>query len=158
STARISTLLLSVYLFLWVVVLQLPRIAAHPGIELNWLGLGEDLSLATGGWVVFFAISRGNGWGFPAPPICFWLGLVPIGLSHFFYLAQSETFVPSWLPFHMSLSMLSGAGHIAAGIAIASGIVRRLAATLEAVMVSLITLIVWTSALAGAPTSRAHWV
>ncbi|HEX4160735.1 MAG TPA: DoxX family membrane protein [Rhizomicrobium sp.] len=157
-TARISALILSGYLFLWVLVLQLPRVVAHPDVEVYWLGLGEDLSLATGGWLIYCAIAGRNDVSVHAARIAFGIALVPIGLSHFFYLKLAASFIPSWLPFHVPLTMLTGAGHIAAGVAIALGVVPRLAAALEAMMESLITLIVWISAVAAAPASREDWV
>ena len=47
---------------------------------------------------------------------------------------------------------------MAAGAAIVFGVLPRLAATLEAVMESGFTLIVWVSAVVAVPTDRQHWV
>ena len=44
-------------------------------------------------------------------------------------------------PFRVPLTIFMGACHVAAGLAIAFGIVARLAATLEAVMASHFTLV-----------------
>jgi uncharacterized membrane protein len=158
SMARISALILTGYLFLWILVLQLPRVVAHPGVEVYWLGVGEDLTLATGAWLIYCAIAGRSDWTVRAAQIAFGLALVPIGLSHFVYLTLAASFIPSWFPFHVPLTIFTGAAHIAAGAAIIFGVVPRLAATLEAVMETLITLIVWISAVAVAPVSREHWV
>lgn len=145
-------------MFLWVLVLQLPRVVAQSLVEVYWLGVGEDLALATGGWLIYCAIAGRNDWSARAAQIAFGLALLPIGLSHFVYLKLAMSFIPAWMPFHSLLTMITGAGHIAAGFAIAFGIMPRIAATLEAVMETLITLVVWISAVAVTPTSRAAWV
>ena len=156
--ARLAALVLAAYLLLWVLVLQLPRAVANPQVEAYWLGVGEDLTLATGGWIIFCAIAGRNDSSLRAARVLFGLALVPIGFSHFFYLKETVGFIPPWLPFRPFLACLTGAAHIAAGSAIAFGIVPRLAATLEAVMESLFTLIVWVTIVVTAPTSRAGWV
>src|ERR1700730_12278482 len=53
--ARLAALALAGYLLLWVLVLQLPRAVANPQIVGFWLGVSEDLTLATGGWIIFCA-------------------------------------------------------------------------------------------------------
>lgn len=58
----------------------------------------------------------------------------------------------------MPLTALGGAGHIAAGLAIAFAVVPRLAATLEVIMEALFTLICWVGAVAATPASREDWV
>jgi uncharacterized membrane protein len=155
--ARLSALVLTAFVFLWVIALQIPRIVAHPQVELYWLGLGEDTTLVAGGWIIFCAIS-GRTDRVRLARAVFGLALVPIGLSHFFYLEDAIQLLPSWMPFHVALTRFTGAAHIAAGAAIFFGILPRLAATLEAVMESLFTLIVWVTAAASTPTSRESWV
>jgi uncharacterized membrane protein YphA (DoxX/SURF4 family) len=51
--------------------------------------------------------------------------------------------VPNWLPGRLGFAYLTGVGHIAAGIGIIIGVLPRLAATLEALMMSLFGLLVW---------------
>jgi hypothetical protein len=92
-----------------------------------------------------------------AGQILFALALPAIGLSHFFYLNLTAPIIPSWLPFHVPLAYFTGAAHIAAGAGILLGILPRLAATLEAVMVSLFTLLVWVPVVAATPTSHSGW-
>ena len=84
--------------------------------------------------------------------------VVPIGLSHIVYLKPAADLIPTWFPLRVPLTALTGVAHIAAGVAIVFGIVPRLAATLEAVMESGFTLIVWVSAVVTAPADRQHWV
>ena len=64
---------------------------------------------------------------------------------------------PSWLPVHFGWAYLTGAGHMAAGLAILLGVLPRLGATLEALMVSTFVLTVHVPGLLGAPGDRDQW-
>ena len=158
ATAKRSALILTGFVALWVLVLQIPRAVAHPLIEVSWLGVGEDTSAVAGGWLIYCAIAGRSDESVRIARIAFGIALVPIGLSHFFYLKDAVGLVPTWMPLRAPLTCLGGAGHIAAGLAIAFGVVPRLAATSEAIMESLFTLICWVSAVAVAPTDRQAWV
>ena len=63
--------------------------------------------------------------------------------------------VPAWLPGQLGFAYFTGLGHIAAGIGIIIGILPRLAATLEAIMMSLFGLLVWVPSLFAQP--RPKW-
>lgn len=168
STAKGSALTLTGFVALWIVALWIPKVLTHPGVEANWLGVGEDLTLVVGGWLLYCAdpaASLGrkaeagrNDAAIRMARRLFGVALVPIGLSHFFYLKDAANFIPAWMPYHVPLTLLAGAGHIAAGLAIAFGIVPGLAAMTEASMESLITLIVWVSAIAAKPADHQSWV
>ena len=153
--ARLSALVLTAFVSLWVLALELPRAVAQPWVEVYWLGVGEDLTLVAGGWILFCSPADST---VTAARIVFGLALIPIGLSHFFYLKDAVEFIPAWMPFRVPLTYFTGAAHIVAGVAIAFGVVPRLAASLEAVMESLVTLIVWVSAVVAHPTHRDPWV
>ncbi len=158
TTAKRSAFILTAFVALWVVALQLPRALAHPLVEGNWLGVGEDCSLVGGGWLIYYAVAGRSDGSVRIARILFGVALIPIGLSHFIYLQGAATLVPTWMPLRVPLTALGGAGHIAAGLAIACGVVPRLAATLEAIMESLFTLICWLSAVVTTPASREDWV
>ena len=157
-TAKRSTLILTGFVALWVLALQLPRVLAQPLVEASWLGVGEDTTLVAGGWLIYCAIAGREDGSIRAARILFGLALVPIGLSHFFYLEFAASLIPAWMPLREPLTCLGGAGHIAAGLAIAFGVVPRLAATMEAAMESLFTIICWLSAVLTAPATRENWV
>jgi uncharacterized membrane protein len=158
ATAKRSALILTGFVALWVLALQIPRVLAQPLVEASWLGVGEDTTLVAGGWLIFCAAAGRNDGSVRMARILFGLALIPIGLSHFFYLQAAVSLVPTWMPLRVPLTYLGGAGHIAAGLAIACGIVPRLAATMEAIMESLFTLICWLSAVIVTPTNREGWV
>ena len=156
--ARLAAIVLTAFLLSWVLVLQVPRVLAQPLVEGNWLGVGEDGALVAGSWIIFCAISARSATTIRSARIVFGLALIPIGLSHFVYLQIGMGMIPPWVPFREFLTGFTGVAHILAGLAIALGIVPRLAAVLEAVMESLFTVIVWTSAVMSAPTHRDNWV
>ena len=140
---------------------------AAPGFEAAWLGVGETLVLVAGGWISLSSVSTSSDKWVPAfaaggegsrlARLLFAVGLPMIGLSHFVYIDQTVGFVPAWLPERRALGYLTGAGHIAAGIALLFSIVPRLAATLEAAMMSSFVLLIHVPGVVAAPRDRLQW-
>jgi len=123
-----------------------------------WLGLSESLVLTCGGCILFVELASvaGDRW-IRAARFLFGLACLVLGLSHFVYADVTASMVPSWLPWRMGFAYLTGAGHIAAGLAILSGTLARLGATLEAAMISLFVLLVHMPGVAAAPSGRLQW-
>jgi uncharacterized membrane protein YphA (DoxX/SURF4 family) len=80
-----------------------------------------------------------------------------VGLSHFFYTKVTAAMVPSWLPGHVGWAYLTGAGHLAAGLSILLGVLPRLAAMLEALMVSTFVLTIHVPDVVRTPRGRGAW-
>lgn len=166
-TAVSSSGVLLVYVVLWLLLLKLPKLAMAPLVEVSWLGFGEIAVIVAGGWVLFASLHRHLdssklkfATGDRAVRIArfmFAVALIPIGLSHFVYARQTIGFVPAWLPYRAGWAYLGGAGHIAAGVGVVFGIYPFLAATLEAAMIGVFTLLVWLPAVLAAPTNRLQW-
>ena len=164
--ASISALVLTVFMLSWVVLLRLPPLLAAPSTELYWLGLGETLVLMTG-CLSLYALLTPPAEGIPGrlagesgQRIALYLlavALPPIGVSHFIYSDATAELVPSWLPLRHGWAYLTGAGHIAAGLALLFGVVPRVAAVLEAAMMGVFTLLVWAPRVVTDPTSRLNW-
>jgi uncharacterized membrane protein len=152
--ARRAMLALTAFMLFWT-ALAILRLVPHPNVEDYWPG--ENFTLVAGGWLIACALAGRSDRSVHWAQIIFGIGLVPVGLSHFVYLKGAAEMIPSWLPFHVPLTCLTGAAHIAAGVAIVFGIVPRLAATLEAIMETLFTLLIWGPIVAGAPTSHDNW-
>jgi len=163
-TISVSSLILFVFLLLWAVLLKLPAVVTVPQMEATWLGFGEIAVILAGGWVLFaahagewerthlkFAVGAS---GIRIARILFALSLPMIGLSHFFYSPQTVALVPAWLPDRLAWAYLTGGGNIVAGIAVLFAIFPRLAATTEAAMLGIITLLVWGPGLVTKPTDR----
>jgi uncharacterized membrane protein len=168
-TTRVSTLIMTIYLATWILLLQLPRVAHAPANVGMWLGLSENLVLVCGGWILFLSFLRSE---HPrsehplrpkfladprVPRFLFGCSCVVLGLSHFVYADATAGMVPAWLPDRVGFAYLTGAGHFAAGLAILFAVVPRLAATLEASMISSFVLMVHVPGVSSQPASRLQW-
>jgi uncharacterized membrane protein len=147
---------LTAYLVLWVLLLQVPRTAAAPLNIGVVLGLAESTALLTGILIVL-ASEHGSANGVRAGRILFGLACLVFGLSHLVYAKITASMVPAWMPERLDIAYLTGAGHFAAGLGILSGVLSRLAATLEAVMMSLFVLLLHIPGVLAAPTDRLQW-
>jgi len=166
SAASWAVRILFPYLILWA-LLKVPALVVAPQIEGVWLGFGELAVLLAGGWVLFarLAVVRQGSWlgfavgasGMRIAKYLFALWVIPIGLSHFFYVKETINLIPSWIPFRVFWAYLTGAGHIAAGLGVLFSVVPRLAVFAEAAMLSVITLLVWAPAVFLAPRTRLPW-
>lgn len=167
ATTRVSSCALAIFLLLWVVLLKLPAVVAVPTMEATWLGFGEIAVIFAGAWILCAAEGgRRGGWipkfaadanGIRYARLLFALSLPMIGLSHFFYSEQTAAFVPAWLPWKLGWAYLTGTGSLVACVAILLGVIPRLAATLEAAMLTVITLLVWGPGLFAMPPDRTQW-
>jgi uncharacterized membrane protein len=145
------------FVLVWWLLLDVPSVVAAPLVEGNWLELGMLGTLLAASWVLWDAArGRGDASG-RGPRLLLGLALIPTGLSHFFYLSITVGMVPGWLPGHTAWALLTGAAHLAAGLGILAGVLPRLAAQLEAGMLTIFTLLVWVPAVVAAPGSRSDW-
>jgi uncharacterized membrane protein YphA (DoxX/SURF4 family) len=126
-----------------------------PQIEGVWLGFGEIAMLLAGGWVLFARLSglqsSGSSFfrhitgptGITIARIMFGLALLPVGLSHIFYVGITAGLVPSWLPFRVGLAYLTGVGQMACGLGVLFSVFPRAAALIETGMLTLFAFLVW---------------
>jgi uncharacterized membrane protein YphA (DoxX/SURF4 family) len=139
----------------------------NPTNESMWLGFVENLVLVAGGWILVSSLAVSDHGAHESPIVgdegvrvarfLYAASLPLIGLSHFVYNLTTAAMVPAWLPGRVGLAYLTGAAHMAAGVGLLLGVVPRLAATLEAIMLSLFTLLVWVPRVIASPTSRTEW-
>jgi uncharacterized membrane protein YphA (DoxX/SURF4 family) len=150
-TSVTGAMALSVYMVVWALI-SLPQVFSKPlGFD-GWYGFCEALTSLVGVWILYAMLQEQSRTS-PTPiaseramrvaRILFGLTCMFYGWSHFAYADYTASMVPGWLPGHLALAYLTGIGHVAAGIGIVVGILPRLAATLEAVMMSLFGLLVW---------------
>jgi len=166
GTAAWAVRILFPYLIVWA-LLKVPALVVAPQIEGVWLGFGELAVLLAGGWILFARLSElreGSALAFAAgdsgiriAKYFFAIWLIPIGVSHFFYVKETINLIPAWIPFRMFWAYLTGAGHIAAGLGVLFSVVPCVAATAEAAMLSIITILVWVPAVLAAPRTRMPW-
>jgi uncharacterized membrane protein YphA (DoxX/SURF4 family) len=161
-TAAAAALLLCVLLGVIVLFMHLPRAIKHPLVFGAWSGIAEQLALLSAAWLAWRLCSRAQDatgraliraalWTFGA---C----LLVFGGAHFFYLDDTATLVPAWLPPGQRFwAAATGVAHIAAGLAILSGVQARLAAVLATVMFASFSVLIHIPLLLGQPT-HLHWV
>ncbi len=135
----------------WAVICALPVFSAPLGIG-TWYGVCEALTPLVAAWILYAMLRRqSHGPQLPiaseravrAAQVVLGLTWVFYGWSHFVYADYTASMVPTWLPGRLGLAYFTGLGHIAAGIGMIVGVLPRLAATLEAIMMSLFGLLVW---------------
>src|ERR1700691_4712139 len=158
-----SALAISALLAIWALTCT-PPIFSAPFSIAAWYGCCEALTGLAGAWILYAMLrelSKQSRWPIAskrtvrAAQILFGLTCVFYGWSHFKYADYTASMVPNWLPGHMQLAYFTGLGHIAAGVGIVIGLVPRLAATLEAIMMSLFGLLVWVPSFFAQP--RPEW-
>ncbi len=171
-TALPSALAIGAYTAFWA-VMGVPPILHEPLSVGSWYGVCEALTPLVGAWVLYGllrtqlrasekpSIERAR--GLRAAQVLVGLNCVVYGLAHFAYADLTASMVPIWLPGRLALAYMTGLGHLAAGIALIAGRLPRLAATLEALMMSLFGVLVWVPTLLAripppwATTSRYQW-
>jgi uncharacterized membrane protein YphA (DoxX/SURF4 family) len=146
-----------------VIFLDVPRGIAQPSEFVAWYGVVEHLALLVGALVIYAYCGRLD----PATAerlswvgrLIFGLCLIYFGLAHHFYLAYTAKMVPAWLPPGQTFwAYATAAGHIAAGIAILSGIAARPAAILLTAMFIIFGLLVHAPSIVIAPHTHFNWV
>lgn len=166
----LAAAILTVFLGLWVFALQAPQAIAAGGSDWKalsgtWLGFAEDLAMMSGAWTLL-ALSDQDDNDAMAPWLTdaralriartlFGIACLVFGASHFAFSDITATMIPSWIPERLPLAWITGAGHILTGLALISGILARLAATLEAVMMSLFVLLVHVPMIVAGPARDA---
>jgi uncharacterized membrane protein len=164
ATAAWAVRILLPYLVLWA-LLKVPALFAAPGMEGVYLGLGELTMLLSGGWILFARLADMDGRlgfltgerGVRAAEILFGISVIPVGLSHLVYGKITADYVPAWLPFRIGWAYLTGAGQIASGLGIVFKVLPRVAATAEAIQITLYTFLIWAVAVVAKPTDRLSW-
>ncbi len=159
-TALPSALTISTYLAAWVVA-RAASVVFEPLSVASWYGFCEALAPLLGAGILYAVLRRqfrvsqtasiAGERAVRAAQVLFGLTCVVYGLAHFAYADFTAGMVPAWLPHRLGFAYFTGLGHIAAGIGIILGILPRLAATLEAIMMSLFGLLVWVPSLFAQP-------
>ena len=161
--AATSALVLTIYLAIGWVLPQIIKMTPHPEVLAMWLGVCEPLAAATGAWILWrlFAADATSERSLRIARIVFGVACLVFGAAHLMYADFTAGMIPAWLPVRLPLAYLTGVAHIAAGLALISGIQARLAAMLEALMMCGFVLLVHVPSLidppAWAPNARMQW-
>lgn len=147
---------LALWLVLTVVLfLHGPGLAAEPTSPVRWVSAFEVLGLICAAMLIAAPGRRDSGL---AARISIGLMLVVFGAVHWSYVGAITGMIPDWMPGRDLWPWVTGAANIAAGLAILSGVLARLAAGLVGVMFASWILLVHTPRLLAAPGDRSEWV
>ncbi len=166
KTTRFAALVLTVNFSVWLLLLNLPNTLAHPTVVGSWEGCGLNMTVLAGGWILLALSSRlpagraarllGES-GVKLARRLYAVGLPLIALAHFLNAREATEYVPVWLPLRIGWVYLTGAGHIAAGLAILFGVLPELAALLEAGQITAFVILTHVPSVYRAPGDRMQW-
>jgi uncharacterized membrane protein len=142
---RLSSTLLGTMFFLFVCMLYIPFVLAHPNDRFSWTIALRDLSFSAGGWALAGLSSRDS-----SPQLSKWMVLfarVVLAIAAIFFAIQHflhpefapgvplEKVMPPWIPFPRVWGYLAGAILLVAGIGLAlNKQPRKAAASIGALM------------------------
>jgi uncharacterized membrane protein len=132
----------------------------------EWEACGLNMAAGAGGWILLALSSRppagraarlfGES-GVSLARRLYALGVPLVGLAHFADARGATEYVPAWLPLRIGWVYLTGAGHVAAGLAILFGVVPVLASVLEAAQITAFVILTHIPAVCAAPGDRLQW-
>ena len=138
-------------LLLWDLLIGIPPLVTSPRMEVVWLIFGMMTVVVVTAWVLTGQARLG------VARTIIGLALIPVGLSHFFYVKTTFDLVPAWMPARTLWVYLAGAAHIAAGLGLVAGILPRLAARMEAGMLMAFAILVWIPRVIARPGMHFYW-
>jgi uncharacterized membrane protein len=138
------------YLVLWNLVCCGYAVAVAPTDLGSWYGPAEA------GVIVAAALVLSQT-GLRIARVIYGLAMIPFGLGHFVYLERTASLVPSFLPAHVFLAHATGVAFFAAGLAMLTGVLARVAAMLSALQLSLFTPVVWIPVIAAGEMNAFEW-
>lgn len=89
--------------------------------------------------------------------LCFGVGLIGCGVSHFVYADFAAQMIPQWIPGRLFLTYLTGLGHIAAGVSLITAILMRVSTALLCFMLASFVALLHLPRVLASPGSRLEW-
>jgi uncharacterized membrane protein YphA (DoxX/SURF4 family) len=155
-TAKPAAMVLAAFFAIFA-ALWARRIIAAPQLLAVWSGMAEQLAIALGGLMAFATLS-GRGRLARVGQAVFGLCLLAFGAAHVVYVKETAAMVPRYLPPGPQLwAYITGAGHAAAGLALISGVLDRLASRLVTAMFVVFGALVWGPQLLEKPGDHMTW-
>jgi len=153
---------LAAYFALVVVTLMNGRVLIGHYAEFGpYESIAIELAIASGGLLVYAASARIDAASASRltrlGQVAFGVCALIFGVAHFVYMNLTAPLVPKWLPPSQEFwGYATGLGHIAAGVAILTGVQARLAAILLTAMFASFTPLVHVPMLVADPSN--HWI
>jgi uncharacterized membrane protein len=166
-TAAFASRTLLIYFVVWMLAFKAPFIFRAPLEEGSYQTTGETAAIVAGAWVLYawFAadwdkrcLSFANGDnGVRIARVLYALALIAFGFSHFVYLDLTAPVVPAWLPWHVGWAYFTGGAYLAAGVAVLTNILARLAAALATLQMGLFFVLSWIPLAASGHMGAFQW-
>jgi uncharacterized membrane protein YphA (DoxX/SURF4 family) len=175
--AAAGALVLAADFAAWMAVTVGPTLLRDPGTWVNWEDLAEQTAMSLGAVLAWSLLSGAGGageaggagdvgggaarraWAGAIASRAFGVCLVVFGLSDVVYLAHTAAMVPAWLPpSQVFWTWVACVAHVAAGLAVVSGVRARLAAMLVVAMYAVFAVLVHLPLVILEPRGVGHWV
>jgi len=155
---RWSGLLFGIMMFLFVAILIIPGVYAHPRDRFAWTFVFRESSFGGGGWILAGSALRekgreqGRGQGasklIPVGRVLIAIAAIFYGVEHFLHPVNVpgvplEKLMPAWLPGRLLIGYLTGAILLVAGVSVLLGKKTRMAATYLGTWIVLLVLLVY---------------
>jgi uncharacterized membrane protein len=154
---RIAAAFICAFMCFWALVLHPARMLAGEGVA--WLAIAEILAVGAGAWTLYWlgANTAFRDRGIELGVTFFGLMLPVFGIAHFLYVDFTASFIPAWIPWRVFWAWFTGAGHIAAGLAIVTRVIPNIGSTLLAIMFSGFVLLVHIPRILADIDARLEW-
>jgi uncharacterized membrane protein len=160
QTRRVAAVL-QVCLFLAYAVSWLSRPIVVDSIQ-PWLGIAEHLAIAVGAATIWarLSLAKASSIGLSPESARFAYGCCSLvfALAHVVALENTANLIPAWLPGGpVFWALVTGAGHLAVGLALISGHLAILATRLGSTMYLCFAAIVWLPGAVANPDQWLRW-
>jgi uncharacterized membrane protein len=166
-TAAFAARALLLYLLIWLVIFKGQFVIRAPLQEVSYQTCGETATIVAAVWVLYawfasewdkrrLGFATGDN-GIRIARVLFGLALIAFGLSHFFYVQMTAPLVPKYLGWPVGWAYFTGGAYLAAGLAVLTGVLARLAAALTTVQMGLFALLIWVPLVASGEIGPFQW-
>ncbi len=166
-TATSAARLLLAYFLLCMLLFNMRLVVLHPLVEVVYQNWGQTGVMVAAAWVLYawfaadwdrrhLGFATGDG-GLRIARVFYGLSLIGFGFSHFAYLNNTTVLVPAWLPGPVFWAYFTGVAYLAAGAAVLTGVLARLAASLSALQMGLFLPVVWLPVLMAGNVTAFRW-
>jgi uncharacterized membrane protein len=151
-TRRFGAVLGFAWVALWLLGLQVPAAIAAKGSVVGLLGLAEITTIAIG---LGLLVARPDALRVRRfATMLFGLCAIEFGISHFVYADFTAKMVPGWLPEPLLIAWATGAVHLLTGLLLLVGVATRIAAMVEAAMMTSFVVLLHIPHVVAAPHDR----
>jgi uncharacterized membrane protein len=167
-TAAVAARVLLLYVVVWLILVKGRYIVLAPLEEGSYQSAGESAVIVAGAWVLYtwlagewderrLAYATGDD-GVRIARVLYGLALLAFGFSHFVYLNLTAPLVPQWLPgAPVGWAWFTGGAYLAAGAAVLTGMLARLAAALSTLQMGSFVLLIWIPLVAAGHIGAFQW-